>query len=44
MISVLKTTMFIEGHWKTIKRDFLYKFFYSRMDLVTYILMKQVIH
>ncbi|CAB4423647.1 unnamed protein product [Rhizophagus irregularis] len=43
MISVLKTTMFIEGHWKTIKRDFLYKFFRPRMDLVAYILMKQVV-
>ncbi|RGB24882.1 hypothetical protein C1646_632596 [Rhizophagus diaphanus] len=43
MISVLKTTMFIEGHWKTIKRDFLYKFFRPRMDLVAFILMKQAV-
>ena len=43
MISVLKTTMFVEGHWKTLKRDFLYKFFRPRMDLVAYILMKQVV-
>ncbi|CAG8436323.1 3850_t:CDS:2, partial [Scutellospora calospora] len=42
-ISVLKTTMFIESHWKTIKRDFLYKFFRPRLDLVIYILMKKVI-
>jgi hypothetical protein len=26
MIPILKTTMFIEGHWKVIKRDFLYNF------------------
>ena len=41
-ISILKTTMFIEGHWKTIKRDFLYKFFRPRIDLV-YVLTKKVI-
>jgi len=43
MVSVLKTTMFIKGHWKTLKRDFLYKFFRLRMDLVTFILMKNVV-
>ncbi len=43
MISILKTTMFIEGHWKVIKRDFLYKFFRPRIDLVVYILMKKVV-
>jgi len=42
-LSVLKTTMFIEGHWRTIKRDFLYKFFRPRMDLVVYILMEKVV-
>ncbi|GBB87485.1 hypothetical protein RclHR1_13980003 [Rhizophagus clarus] len=26
-ISILKTTMFVEAHWKVLKRDFLYKFF-----------------
>ena len=26
-VSVLRTTMIVEGHWKVIKRDFLYKFF-----------------
>ena len=43
MISILKTTMFVEGHWKVIKRDFLYKFFRPRIDLVVYILMKKVV-
>jgi hypothetical protein len=42
-ISVLKTTMFVEGHWKVIKRDFLYKFFRPRLDLVLYILMTKVV-
>jgi hypothetical protein len=42
-VSILKTTMFIEGHWKVIKRDFLYKFFRPRLDLVVYILLTKVI-
>ena len=42
-ISVLKTTMFVEGHWKVIKRDFLYKFFRPRLDLVVFILTTKVI-
>ena len=43
MISILKTTMFVESHWKVIKRDFLYKFFHPRLDLVVYILMEKVV-
>ena len=35
--------MFVEGHWKVIKRDFLYKFFRSRLDLVVYTLLTKVI-
>ncbi len=35
--------MFVEGHWKVIKRDFLYKFFRPCLDLVIYILMTKVI-
>src|SRR5436190_14791083 len=42
-ISVLKTTMFVKAHWKVLKRDFLYKFFRSRLDLVIYIINKKVI-
>ena len=42
-ISILKTTMFVEGHWKVIKRDFLYKFFKPRLDLVVFTLMTKVI-
>ena len=42
-ISILKTTMFVERHWKVIKRDFLYKFFRPRLDLVVYILLTKVI-
>jgi hypothetical protein len=42
-ISILKTTMFVEGHWKVIKRDFLYKFFQPCLDLVVYVLLTKVI-
>ncbi len=42
-ISILKTNMFVEAHWKVLKRDFLYKFFHPRMDLVVFIIMEQVI-
>ncbi|CAG8797953.1 15089_t:CDS:2, partial [Gigaspora rosea] len=34
---------FDEGHWKVIKRDFLYNFFHPRLDLVVYIIMTKVI-
>src|SRR5581483_10711582 len=42
-ISILKTNMFVEAHWKVLKRDFLYKFFRPQLDLVVFIIMKQVI-
>jgi hypothetical protein len=42
-ISILKTNMFVEAHWKVLKRDFLYKFFRPRLDLVVFIIMEQVI-
>ena len=42
-ISILKTNMFVEAHWKVLKRDFLYKFFRPRLDLVVYVIMEQVI-
>lgn len=41
-ISVLKTTMIMESHWKVLKRDFLYKFFRPRLDLVVFIITKKV--
>ncbi|CAG8853445.1 496_t:CDS:2, partial [Gigaspora margarita] len=41
-ISILKTTIFIE-HWQVIKRDFLYKFFRPRLDLLVFILTTKVI-
>jgi hypothetical protein len=43
ILSILKTTMFVEGHWKVLKRDFLYKFFRPRLDLLTYILLEKLI-
>jgi hypothetical protein len=42
-ISILKTTMFVKGHWKVIKQDFLYKFFRPCLDLVVYVLLTKVI-
>lgn len=41
-ISVLKTTMIVESHWKVLKRDFLYKFFRPQLDLVVFIITKKV--
>ncbi|CAB4383213.1 unnamed protein product [Rhizophagus irregularis] len=41
-LSILKTNMFVEAHWKVLKRDFLYKFFRPRLDLVVFIIMEQV--
>ena len=35
--------MFVKVHWKVLKRDFLYKFFCPRLDLVVFIIMKQVV-
>ncbi|GET64849.1 ATP-dependent DNA helicase PIF1 [Rhizophagus irregularis DAOM 181602=DAOM 197198] len=42
-LSIMKTNMFVEAHWKVLKRDFLYKFFRPRLDLVVFIIMKQVV-
>ncbi|CAI2188574.1 13551_t:CDS:2 [Funneliformis geosporum] len=42
-LSIFKTTMFVEGHWKVLKRDFLYKFFRPRLDLLVYILLEKLI-
>ncbi|POG60244.1 hypothetical protein GLOIN_2v1847703 [Rhizophagus irregularis DAOM 181602=DAOM 197198] len=42
-ISVLKTTMIVESHWKVLKRDFLYKFFRPQLDLVVFIITKKML-
>ena len=42
-ISILKTNIFVKKHQKVLKQDFLYKFFRLRLDLVVFIIMKQVI-
>lgn len=42
-LSIMKTNMFVEAHWKVLKRDFLYKFFHLCLDLVVFIIMKQVV-
>lgn len=35
--------MFVETQWKVLKRDFLYKFFHLRLDLVVFMIMEQLI-
>src|SRR6266536_2021437 len=35
--------MFVEGHWKVLKRDFLYKFFRPRLDLLVYTLLEKLV-
>jgi hypothetical protein len=40
-LSILKITMIVEGHWKVLKRDYLYKFFCPRLDLLVYILLEK---
>jgi hypothetical protein len=42
-LSIFKTNMFVESHWKVLKRDFLYKFFRPRLDLVVFVIMEQVV-
>lgn len=43
MIPRLKTTMITESHWRLIKHDYLHRFARPRIDLVTFILISQVI-
>ncbi|CAB4433197.1 unnamed protein product [Rhizophagus irregularis] len=42
-LSIFKTNMFVEAHWKVLKHDFLYKFFRPRLDLVVFVIMEQLI-
>ena len=42
-IPVLKTTMVVESHWKTVKHDYLARFNRPRVDLVVWVLLSQVI-
>ncbi|PKC16183.1 hypothetical protein RhiirA5_493960 [Rhizophagus irregularis] len=42
-LSILKTTMIVEGHWKVLKRDYLYKFFRPRLDLLVYTLLEKLL-
>ncbi|CAB4439127.1 unnamed protein product [Rhizophagus irregularis] len=42
-ICIFRTTMLMEFHWKVVKRDYLPKFFQSRLDLVTYIIISRLI-
>lgn len=42
-VPVLKTTMIVESHWKTVKHDYLHRFNRPRIDLVVWILLTRVI-
>ena len=42
-LSVLRTTMIVESHWRKIKHDYLHRFNRPRIDLVTWILCTRVI-
>jgi MULE transposase domain len=42
-ISVLKTTMIVESHWRLIKRDYLYTFNKPRVDLLVWVLLSRLI-
>lgn len=39
----MKTNMFVKVYWKVLKRDFLYKLFHLYLDLIVFIIMKQVV-
>jgi hypothetical protein len=41
-ISILRTTMVIESHWRIIKRDHLYKFNRPRLDLLCFVIVQKV--
>ena len=42
-IPVLKTTMVVESHWKTVKHDYLHKFHRPRIDLVVWVILTKVV-
>ena len=42
-VSVLKTTMIVESHWRKVKHDYLHRFNRPRIDLVTWVLCSRVI-
>ena len=42
-IPVLKTTMVVEAHWRTVKHDYLHRFNRPRIDLVVWILLTKVV-
>ena len=42
-IPILKTTMIVESHWRTIKHDYLHRFSRPRVDLVVWVLLSRLI-
>lgn len=41
-ISMFRTTMKLEAHWRQLKRDFMVEFNRPRMDLLVYIIIKEL--
>ncbi|KAJ6019708.1 ATP-dependent DNA helicase PIF1 [Penicillium canescens] len=42
-IPVVKTTMIVESHWRTLKHDYLHRFNRPRVDLVVWVLASRVL-
>ncbi|KAA8643863.1 uncharacterized protein ATNIH1004_010638 [Aspergillus tanneri] len=42
-IPVVKTTMIVESHWRTLKHDYLHRFNRPRVDLVVWVLTSRVL-
>jgi len=42
-ISLFRTTMLVEAHWKVIKRDYLPRFFRPRLDLVVFVIINRLL-
>ncbi|KAJ5582182.1 ATP-dependent DNA helicase PIF1 [Penicillium sp. DV-2018c] len=42
-VPVVKTTMMVESHWRTLKHDYLHRFNRPRVDLVVWILISRAI-
>jgi len=41
-VSMFRTTMKLEAHWRALKRDFMVEFGKPRMDLLVYIIVKEL--
>ncbi len=43
LIPIIRTNMLVEAHWKSLKRDYLYKFHQPRMDLLVHIIICRLV-